>query len=338
MIYNEETYYVGYHRNVRELGAVPALIFDTIAGLIYNSDGCIGNDTIAELLGITERYLRQQLDVLIRMGYIDKVPGNGRGKKTTYILTKKGEQNAPLYAKKGGTKRHEKGEQNDPLKEKDNNKDNIIINMEDFVKFWDLFKVDDEHYLERERCERLWYVMPEDKRQSVIRDLEDGHKPNKTKSPFVYLRYYEKPLRYMRQGTKVITLFFVFYREHSRRIQNRIFAHLLVGLKAHTFDDACLARDMNGRIRIDAVGLLVPDELGRIELLALAVERVHITTERPDLRLLIIIRIIGLQRGLYRQVVIELLQVHALGKLLVRRIGLIVQQPLRCLDPVPRHA
>lgn len=213
MIYNEDTYYVGYHRNVRTMGAIPALVFDTIAGMVANSDGQISNDGIAELLGVTEKYVRGQIALLIQMGYIDKVAGNGRGKKTTYILTEKGEQNAPLYAQKGGTKRLLKGEQNDPLSQRKVAKENINkvenkdlikkedFGMVDFDKFWNLFNVDPEHEQERNRCENVWRYMPQDKRDSVIRELEDGKRNNSTKSPYVYLYNYQEPLRYVRQGT-----------------------------------------------------------------------------------------------------------------------------------------
>lgn len=206
MIYNEDTYYVGYHRNVRAMGAIPALVFDTIAGMVANSDGQISNDGIAELLGVTEKYVRGQIALLIQMGYIDKLAGNGRGKKTTYILTEKGEQNAPLFVKKGGTKRPLKGEQNDPLKNKELNKEKLIkkedFGMVGFDKFWNLFNVDPEHEQERNRCENVWRYMPQDKRDSVIRELEDGKRNNSTKSPYVYLYNYEEPLRYVRQGTR----------------------------------------------------------------------------------------------------------------------------------------
>lgn len=205
MIYNEDTYYIGYHRNVREMGAVTALVFDTIAGMVANSDGVISNESIAELLGVTEKYVRGQIATLVQMGYIDKVAGNGRGKKTTYILTEKGEQNAPLYAQKGGTKRPKKGEQNDPLNNKDINKEKLIkkedFGMVDFEKFWGLFRCDPEHEHEQQRAEGVWRYMPEDKRNAIIRELESGQRSNTTKSPYVYLYNYQEPLRYIRQGS-----------------------------------------------------------------------------------------------------------------------------------------
>ena len=205
MIYNEDTYYVGYHRNVRAIGAFTALVFDTIAGMVMNSDGVISNDSIAELLGVSEKHVREQIKRLVELDYIDKLAGNGRGKKTTYILTEKGEQNAPLFAKKGGTNRPKKGEQIAPLINKDINKEKLIkkedFGMVDFDKFWNLFNVDPDHEPERNRCENVWRYMPEDKRNAIIRELESGRRSNTTKSPYVYLYNYEEPLRYVRQGT-----------------------------------------------------------------------------------------------------------------------------------------
>ncbi|MBO4693444.1 MAG: winged helix-turn-helix transcriptional regulator, partial [Clostridia bacterium] len=105
---NENAYYIGYYHNVRTLGAMPALVFDTIVGYIRQTGiGYVDNDTICELLNITERYLLPIIKKLINEGYIEKDPGNGRGNKSTYYLTKKGKQKAPFY--------DQKVEQNAPL-------------------------------------------------------------------------------------------------------------------------------------------------------------------------------------------------------------------------------
>ena len=202
MIYNEDTYCVLYHRTVREFGAVQAVVFNTIAGLIQAGDGCISNETLCDLCGCTEQYMRKILSALIDAEYIDKVSGNGRGKKTTYMLTEKGKQNAPLYAPKRGNKVILKGETKSTPIIKDINKENKLINMEDFLIFWNLFRVDQDHESERTRCEGYWRYMPEDKRQSIIRELEEGKRSNNTKSPYVYLYNYIIPLRFMRAGTK----------------------------------------------------------------------------------------------------------------------------------------
>ena len=64
-------------------------------------------------------------------------------------------------------------------------------------------------------------------------------------------------------------------------MRDGIFGHLFIGLKAYTFDDALFARDMNIRIRIDAMGLLVPFEFLGIELLAFEVQGMHIAAQGP---------------------------------------------------------
>ena len=116
MIYNEDTYYIGYHKNVRELGALPAVAFDTIAGLLRenDSDGAIANSTLADLLGISERGLRDIISKLIESGYIEKIGGNGRGNKTAYKLTKKGEDCSTFTPKKGGRLFRERGKKVPP--------------------------------------------------------------------------------------------------------------------------------------------------------------------------------------------------------------------------------
>lgn len=115
MIYNENAYYTGYYRNVRTLGAIPALVFDTIAGFIRdNGIGEIPNNTICELLGITPTGLRGIVKRLINEGYIEKQSGDGRGNKCIYYITEKGklccpfmslkrETELPVYGQKGGT-------------------------------------------------------------------------------------------------------------------------------------------------------------------------------------------------------------------------------------------
>ena len=111
MIKNEDTYYIGYHKNVRELGALPAVAFDTIAGLLRPNGGIgdIANSTLCDLLGISDKGLRKIIAKLIECGYLDRVQGNGRTNKTTYALTKKGEQSSVFLVEKGGTKFPKRG-------------------------------------------------------------------------------------------------------------------------------------------------------------------------------------------------------------------------------------
>ena len=197
MIYNEDTYYVGYHRNVRVMGGYCALVFDTICGMIVNGDSTISNSSIAELLSVEERSVQKYVSKLITLGYVDKAAGNGRGKKTTYCLTEKGEQNAPLYNK--DNKRvfiRTSACANDEEK-----KEKINLNMKDFNLFWDAFHVDEDHQLERERCERMWSVMNSETQDAILAELERGKKSIITKSPRVYLYNYKTPLPFLRQGT-----------------------------------------------------------------------------------------------------------------------------------------
>lgn len=243
MIYNEDTYCVVYHRNVREIGAVQAVVFNTIAGLIQAGDGCISNDTLCDLCGCTEQYMRKIIAALIEVGYIDKVAGNGRGKKTTYVLTEKGKQNAPLYAPKRGNKVIQKGETKRTPIIKDINKENKLINMEDFSIFWNLFRVDQDHESERTRCEGFWRYMPEDKRQSIIRELEEGKRSNNTKSPYVYLYNYTIPLRFIRQGTAT----FDKWRRENIETGKRMCLILYDGRVAN-----CLAEDLPQMIEAGA--------------------------------------------------------------------------------------
>ena len=216
MIYNEDTYCIVYHRNVRELGAIPALVLNTIAGMVAHSDGQISNESLAELLGISERHLIPQIKLLMASGYIDKVAGNGRGKRTTYVLTEKGEQNVPLFAPKRVNKLSKKGEQNVPLNNKEINK--VIttrirvakeeenkeflkgLDMEQFNRFWNAFRADAEHEHERERCERAWYYKSDDEKESILRAMEDGSAKKWTQSPFVWLQNFKAPLPFVRQG------------------------------------------------------------------------------------------------------------------------------------------
>ena len=247
MIYNEDTYYIGYHRNVRELGAVPALVFDTICGLLNdasNINGSVSNTTLCELLAVTPQYLRTVISKLIKVGYIEKVAGNGRGNSTTYILTEKGKQNAPLYTEKRGNKTHYKGEtKRTPLNKELNKEKNNLFIMVDFEKFWSLFSVDADHENERERCERLWYVTPDETKQSILRDLEDSNYHRNTQSPFVFLKYYKEPLRFVRQGTKA----FEHWREDNLAQGKRMCLLLFDGRAAY-----CLEEDMQKMIEAGA--------------------------------------------------------------------------------------
>ena len=89
-------------------------------------------------------------------------------------------------------------------------------------------------------------------------------------------------------------------------------------------------------VRVHAVRLLVPLQLLRIKMLALAVHGVHVAAQRPVLVGLVIIGIIRLQRSLYSQRLIELLQVNPFRKLLIGGFFLVEHQPLSGLYTVSR--
>lgn len=245
MIYNEDTYYYGYHRTVRELGAVPALVFNTICGLIReNGIGEIANGTLCELLDITPQYLRPVIKKLIDLGYIEKKCGDGRGNKSIYYITEKGKQNVPFYGEKRGNyilikgkQKRDKGETNPPLLNKVLNKElkesggdtretrttPLSITtpkdfnfMEDFLEFWKLYPGDPEWSHEKENCARFWdsASMPDEWKQRLLDQLRKGLRYRKREhdNPIWYLRNYQGEtvtgeLPYYRQGTAKCTKF-----------------------------------------------------------------------------------------------------------------------------------
>lgn len=243
MIHNEDAYYTGYYRNVRALGAIPALVFDTIAGLLRASGGIgeINNDTLCELIGITVQYLRPIIKKLIASGYIEKQAGVGRGNKSIYYITEKGKQNIPFYAQKREIIRTEKGKQivskretkptllnkglNKELKESggdmreaqshtlsDTTPKNFE-NMDDFNNWWesDFGKTHDWDWRKPE-CERAWYAMQQNWRDNLVQMAKNGLRWRKKDGddPFWYIQNYagqsaQRELPFMRQGTLKFT-------------------------------------------------------------------------------------------------------------------------------------
>ena len=226
MIYNDDAYYHGYYRNVRTLGAIPALVFDTIAGLLRNSDGIgeISNGTLCDLLGITERQLRPVIAKLIEIGYVEKKNGDGRGNKSIYYITEKGYKNVPLYNQKRVTNLSKKGnifvakglQNGNPLNtvlNKELNKESGGVlrdaqsptlsittpqnfeNMEDFNEFWNLYPEAKNYPQEKESCERVWSLMQKEWREKLVQQLRDGKRwrpayGNDRDNPVWYLRNY----------------------------------------------------------------------------------------------------------------------------------------------------
>lgn len=239
MIYNEEAYYTGYYRNVRALGAIPALVFDTICGLMRtNETGGIANSTLCDFLGCTKPTLLNAIDKLQAKGYITRTNGDGRGNKTVYVLTEKGKESCPFMDEKGSknfTKRvknfNEKGKEilpinkdvNKELKESDgdmretqspstfNTTPQNFENMEDFNLFWNLYPGAPEWEHEKENCERVWFTLSEEWRKNLIDQLQKGlrWRVRENDNPYWYLKNYNgeivhAELPFVRNGSKQI--------------------------------------------------------------------------------------------------------------------------------------
>lgn len=230
MIYNEDAYYTGYYRNVRALGAIPALVFDTIAGLVREDGiGEIANSTLMEILGCTRPTLSSALEKLIAAGMIEKRKGDGRGNKCIYYITEKGKENCPFMSEKGSknfTKRgkifYKKGKEtctlnkelNKELKEsgdvacaarehhalsntttffEEENINKKQITMSEFDEFWKLYPGDPEWSHEKEHCENFWRYMSDEWRAKLIKQLRAGlrWRVRENDNPIWYLRNYK---------------------------------------------------------------------------------------------------------------------------------------------------
>ena len=228
MIYNEDAYYQGYYRNVRALGAIPALVFDTICGLIREKGiGEISNSTLLEMLGIkSKNTLNDAIDKIIKAGYIEQIKGNGRSKKCTYYLTEKGSKNAPFMNKKGvricterGQNLTEKGSENDPIntelnKELKEKGETPTLIMNDFEIFWKAFPGSPEFDYDKEKCKKVWSLMCEEWRAKLIAMAQNGlrWRTKENDKPIFYLRDYtgqdaHVELPFVRQGSKTFARF-----------------------------------------------------------------------------------------------------------------------------------
>ena len=208
MIYNEDAYYTGYYRNVREIGAIPALVFDTICGLLRdNESGVIANSTLCDLLGITEQGLRKIITKLIDEDYIIKSSAIGRGNKTVYMLTEKGKQSCPFMREKRETRFLKKGndvslkgkqsfslnkELNKELKEREETPTPKKEVMENFNLFCELYPVDPEWAHEKEACERVWWAMDREWKEKIIEQLKNNQRwrLRDHDNPYWYLKDY----------------------------------------------------------------------------------------------------------------------------------------------------
>jgi DNA-binding HxlR family transcriptional regulator len=231
MIYNEDAYYTGYYRNVRALGAIPALVFDTIAGLVReDGKGEIANSTLMEILGCSKPTLLAAIEKLINAGMVEKKQGDGRGNKCIYYITEKGKENCPFMREKGSkifTKRvkkfYEKGKEICPInkelnkelkesgdvacaarehhalsntttffEEENINKKQISMSSE-FDEFWKLYPGDPNWSHEKEHCENFWRYMSDEWRAKLIKQLRAGlrWRVRENDNPIWYLRNYK---------------------------------------------------------------------------------------------------------------------------------------------------
>ena len=247
MIYNEDAYYTGYARNVREFGggskgSYIALVFDTIAGLIRETGtGEVANSTILDMYGGSAPTLRDAISVLISKGYLDRKSGDGRGNKSVYIITKKGKENCPFMQEKGekifpkrGKNFSIKGKEsftlnkelNKELKEREETPTPANLVMEDFLLFCELYPVDPVWSHEKDACERVWSVMENTLREKLLDQLKNGKRwrVRENDNPYWYLKDYtgqdakvELPFvwngdkqitRWIQQGEKVIVMLY----------------------------------------------------------------------------------------------------------------------------------
>lgn len=278
MIYNEEAYYTGYYRNVRAIKAVPALVFDTIVGLLRdpnNKTGEIANKTLCDMLGVTKHTVIESVNKLVKSGYIEVSDRDGgRGNKSVYILTEKGVENAPFMGEKGCRnlskrvqKMHEKGAENAPIN-KELNKElkerevtptpisnqNEKIFMKDFETWWSKYPGDPDYSYDKENCEKVWSLMQPEWREKLVTMAERGirWRTKQNDKPIFYLRYYagqdaQMELPFVRQGSKQ---FAQWIEDHERK--DRIcFIHY--GEDEKNKGAFCLEKDLQTMIDAGAV-------------------------------------------------------------------------------------
>ena len=223
MIYNEDAYYTGYYRNVRAIKAVPALVFDTIVGLLRdpnNKTGEIANKTLQDMLGVSKQTVLDAINKIIEIGWIVRTNGDGRGNKSVYVLTEKGLKNVPFIEKKGSNNWTErvkkidyKGQEirpinkelNKELKESggivretndptlSNTTPQNFENMEDFNLFCKLYPIDPDWSWRKDECANVWRYMNPEWRAKLIEQLQNGKRwrVRKDDDPFWYLKNYE---------------------------------------------------------------------------------------------------------------------------------------------------
>lgn len=209
MIYNDDTYYIGYHKNVRALKAVPALVFDTIVGLLRdpnNKTGEVANKTLQDILGVSKPTIVDAINKIIEVGYIVRTNGDGRGNKSVYVITEKGKKNIPFMNKKGSRNFTErvkeidyKGKEilpineelNKELKEKEETPTPVVMEKE-FLEFWDKMLFSPDWDYDKENCARVWDGMPSEWRTKLVAMAQNGlrWRTKENDKPIFYLRDY----------------------------------------------------------------------------------------------------------------------------------------------------
>lgn len=213
------------------MGAIQALVFDTICGLLRtNESGEIANGTIQEMLGVkSKNTITDAIKDLVAAGWIVRSKGNGSGNKSVYALTEKGSKNVPFMREKGvkncaqrGQNLTEKGLKNAPLN-KELNKElkerevtptpisnqNEKIIMKDFETWWSKYPGDPEYSYDKENCEKVWSLMQPEWREKLVTMAERGirWRTKQNDKPIFYLRDYtgqdaQMELPFVRQGSK----------------------------------------------------------------------------------------------------------------------------------------
>lgn len=153
----------------------------------------------------SEDTLRRQLQLLETLGYIELKLGDGRGNVTQ---AKRGAKMLPFTEKKGRKNSPKRVAKFAPKNKNNKNKIDISaptrvsINqkekfMEEFEQFWQAFffgsyaKHEQDQLPLRERCERVFALMPQAKRDALLRDIKAGKRYDKTHFVLWFIQNYK---------------------------------------------------------------------------------------------------------------------------------------------------
>lgn len=193
-----------------ELGTTAAII----AAKVYafcgsDSDECqISREYLCRICNCTTPTLLAAISKLQLCGYVLYSSGRGRGKKSVF---KKGKKFYLLYDEKG-KKNTSKKVKNQHTKSIDNSIGGSapacacdstpfqkrVKKMDDFNKFWQLFKVAPEYESTYDDAARQWSVLTPATQAAIINELQQGKRNNKERKPYWYLHNWrpELPLFY----------------------------------------------------------------------------------------------------------------------------------------------